>query len=91
MRKITVFTGQTRGDINKPERRPIKTDIKKRTALTIVLSTPVNNSLPPVQYSQKWSAINQPKCGDWGIKYFLLNLSYNSQNIVIFHKAGKCL
>ena len=30
----SFFTGQIRGDINKPERRPIKTDIKKRTPLT---------------------------------------------------------
>ena len=30
----SFFTGQIRGDINKPERRPIKTDIKKKTPLT---------------------------------------------------------
>ena len=47
MRKITVFfTGQIRGDINKPERRPIKTDIKRRTALTGTAVTSKQLSAP---------------------------------------------
>ena len=42
------FTPQIRGDINKPERRPIKTDIKKRTGLTRL---PVNNCLHHPRYT----------------------------------------
>ena len=42
----SFFTGQIRGDINKPERRPIKTDIKRRTALTGTAVTSKQLSAP---------------------------------------------